>query len=168
MTYQYRIFPQRRGAFACTCQDDLAWNLKTQTERKNMNQRMRKCLALGMLALGIFTTRLMAEASVFVDLGTANVGSGLTCYSGVDGNNMPANVGGVDCRTSVNPVTDPYFYFGVDDSFVYGGNHRDVYVTVQYFDSGTDWITLQYDSLLGGAYKNAAFLFRQNTGTWKS
>lgn len=48
------------------------------------------------------------------------------------------------------------------------GNRSDVYVTIHYFDNGTGWLTLQYDSIANGAYKTAQFLNRQNSLTWKS
>lgn len=102
---------------------------------------------------------------VAVTYGTANIQNGIISYSGGDGVNQPATIGGLNCRQSLNSA---YFYCGVDNNFAYAGNKTDLYVTIHYYDNGTSLLRLEYDSTGGGAYKSAGQFNRANTNTWKA
>ena len=90
----------------------------------------------------------------------------LTSFNGGDGSNLPANVGGLDCRQ--NAAGSAYFYFGIDEAWALTGNRQDLYVTIHYFDNGTGWLRLEYDSTGGGAYKQTPIFNRKNSNTWKA
>jgi hypothetical protein len=66
----------------------------------------------------------------------------------------------------VNPAQDFYFYFGVDDFFIFSGDEPDLFITIDYYDVGTAALTLQYDAA-SAIYKDGGSVSRTNTNTWK-
>jgi len=106
---------------------------------------------------------------VWVDLGTADDEHGLNRPSSdpADGTNQPYNIGGKNCRKNVDPNSDYYMYFQIDDSYALEGNRPEVYVTCQYYDQGPGTIQLQYDGT-GSAYTHAASVTLGGTNTWQS
>lgn len=59
-----------------------------------------------------------------------------------------------------------YFYFNVDDAYLYDNLDQDVFVTVEYYDSGSGSMKLQYDSQ-SASFKDAPEFTYTNTNTWK-
>ena len=115
---------------------------------------------------------------VWIDLGKENRGHLLTLGpNDVDGITEPDVKAGVDCRKLPYPFSGKghnHMYFDIDDSFLWGGS-REVWIVMEYFDSGTA-INCQYDGNgpgpVNGAFRGAADgAFRKlqlkNTGTWK-
>jgi len=89
-----------------------------------------------------------------------------------DGNTQIVNVGGMLCRENVTLNHDYHFYFSVDDSVIFQGNHPELDITIHYYDSGTGLLKLQYDSsdtapFPDDVYKSAGTVNLTNTGTWQ-
>jgi uncharacterized repeat protein (TIGR02543 family) len=76
-------------------------------------------------------------------------------------------VGGHGSAHPVNTSTPAsyYLYLDVADVFLHAAA-SEVWVTVEYFDGGTDGWQLEYDGT-GGAYSAVASVSLQNTGQWK-
>ena len=110
---------------------------------------------------------------VTIDLGSPDVANGITHPQDGDGDTTPVTIGGRTCRQNTNPgAGDYYFYFGVNDAFAFQGSKPDVYIIIEYFDTGTSTITLQYDSSTGTGlpayYRVGGSVTLTNTNTWKS
>ncbi|MCA8950366.1 MAG: hypothetical protein KDE27_12745 [Planctomycetes bacterium] len=107
-------------------------------------------------------TAALAQISdlMTVDLGTNDVSNGVTLTN--PGTAAPATVGGVDCRLSSSSLD-----FDVDDTWAFDGERRNLFVTVEYFDQGTDALTLVYDSMDGVVAKDGVTIERTNTNAWR-
>ncbi|MHC4799899.1 MAG: PKD domain-containing protein, partial [Planctomycetota bacterium] len=122
----------------------------------------------------IYAKEVEVADFVWIDLGTTDDEHGL--YRSTDqgdGDTITANIGGRDCRTNEDPASDFYMYYNVDDNWAYQGNLTDVYVTIEYYDTGTGIMKLQYDStdpapFPDDMYKNTGDLILTGTDTWKS
>jgi hypothetical protein len=97
--------------------------------------------------------------------------NGMTDPQNADGDTTPVTIGGRSCRQNVNTNVDFYFYFGVSDSFAFQGNKPDLYISVDYYDTGTGSIGLQYDSNTGNTvdaiYKDGGSVALTGSNTWK-
>lgn len=105
--------------------------------------------------------------AVSVDLGTTNVEDGMTHISGGDGNTSPATIGGHYCRTNATPGADSYMYFNVADTYAYQGSKPFLDITVEYYDTGTGYLALNYDSL-SSAWTDGSSVTLTNSNTWKT
>ncbi|PYI81604.1 MAG: hypothetical protein DME26_19720 [Verrucomicrobia bacterium] len=94
-------------------------------------------------------TAVAAPLEVSIDQGSPDILNGMTHPQNADGNTAAATIGGRSCRQNVNTSVDLYFYFGVSDAFAFQANKPDLYVSVDYFDTGTGSLSLQYDSNTG-------------------
>jgi hypothetical protein len=110
-----------------------------------------------------------AGASICATLGTRNVSNGLSQYETPgDGATTPVTVDGRDARETVQRVPgDLNMYFKVDDRLAVNGTFTTTF-DVDYYDSGTDTWTLQYDAQGGSAYQSAGVITRTGTNTWKT
>jgi hypothetical protein len=108
---------------------------------------------------------------VSIALGSPDVPKGITHLQNGDGNTTGAAIGGRSCRQNVNPSVDLYFYFNVSDTFAYLGSLPDLYLVVEYYDTGTGSLDLQYDSNTGSTlpafYKNGGSVALTGSNTWK-
>ncbi len=108
---------------------------------------------------------------VWIDLGSPDPLSGMTHPQNADGNTTAAAIGGRACRRNVNPNVDLYFYFGVSDTFAFAGSTPDLYVVVDYFDTATGSLALEYDSSTGSTlpafYKDGGGVTLRGSNTWK-
>jgi len=115
---------------------------------------------------------LLPSTEVTIDLGSPDVSSGLTNPQVGDGDTTPATIGGRTGRRNLNPAEDFYFYFAVNDAYAYQANNQDQYIIIDYYDTGTSTLTLEYDSNTGNTlpafYKNGGSVTLTNTNTWKS
>jgi hypothetical protein len=88
-----------------------------------------------------------------------------------DGDTIVANAGAHTCRRNAVAGNDKYMYFAVDDSFAFEGSRPDVCVIVDFYDTGSGSLTLQYDSNTGtdlaAKYKSGGSVSLVNTETWK-
>jgi autotransporter-associated beta strand protein len=85
------------------------------------------------------------EAST--DLGAADLTNSLTRAQVGDGDTVVETVAGRECRGNLDPATDRYMYFKVDDSFAFEMENGDVTIEVEYYDiTGNTVLGLQYDS----------------------
>ena len=100
-----------------------------------------------------------------VDLGTKDDAQGITLVQYPQGNTVPANVGGINCRKSAS-AQDQYFYFDIVDTFVNMAKPDKAYLRVDYYDS-TGTIQPQYDGLKG-EYAGAEPVKLQGTNSWKA
>lgn len=105
-----------------------------------------------------------------MDLGTTNIGNGMSCVNAGDGANQAVTIGGLNCRQ--NSAGSSYFYFTTNWPFGFMGNRPELYITVHYYDNGTGPISLEYDSQqfgeqYAGAYHSVGLFYRTNTNTWK-
>src|SRR5262249_40404752 len=117
------------------------------------------------------TGRCEVPPPVRYNLGSPDVAERMTHPQVGDGNTTANTIGGRTGKMNVNPGVDQYFYFAVNDSYAFNGNNEDQYITVDYYDSGTGLLLLQYDavdSVTGGPYKDGPSVNLTNTNTWKS
>ncbi|MGB2870155.1 MAG: sugar-binding protein [Bacteroidota bacterium] len=108
----------------------------------------------------------VALADLWLDLGDST-GIGIReMYPGSDGLREGANVGGNACK--VNAVGAGYMYFSVADSIIYNGNHREVFLTTEYYDTAsTAAVALNYEGM-GNLWSNAeGNAFVLGTNQWK-
>jgi hypothetical protein len=102
-----------------------------------------------------------------VDLGTTDVSNGLVDHPAEgDGTTTPTIIGGRDCRTNVDPNSDPYAYFAVDDALVFEGSLQTLTVAFDYFDSGTGDLHLDYDGT-SSEWTTVPGVTLTDTNTWK-
>jgi hypothetical protein len=128
---------------------------------------------------GITVTKKLkadSEKQVSVKLGDLVVSEGITARPG-DGPPSGLRTGTLDSKSywQTNQTvssSDPgqnvlYFYFNVDDNYLYQNNNQDVFITVEYYDRGNGSIALQYDAE-SEAFKGAPLYTYKNTNTWKT
>src|SRR5439155_15495846 len=112
-----------------------------------------------------------ALLEVSIDLGSPDILNGMTHPQNADGNTSAVTIGGRSCRQNVNPSVDLYFYFGVSDSFAFQASKTNLYIVVDYFDTGSGSLSLQYDSNAGtnlpNFYKSGGSVALTGSGTWK-
>ena len=113
------------------------------------------------------TKTVQVKDGVSINLGNTNINNNLTCATGGDGDNTGTTIGGVECRYNTNPNEDYYFYFKVSDSWAYQGSKPDVYIKLNYYDTGGGAITLQYDAT-SDPFKNGGSVTLGSTNTWRT
>ena len=106
------------------------------------------------------------NTTVTTNLGTTDITLGLNRLVNNDGDTTPVTIGGRDARKNLDPSSDYYFYFNAHDYFAYQGNKPDVYISIDYYDTGTGSLTLQYDAA-SNAYKSGGSVALTGTNTWK-
>ena len=106
--------------------------------------------------------------AIGIDMATTNIEDALSLVTVSDGDTTGQTKNGHYCRKNVNSANDYYFYFNVYDGYAYQGSKPDVYITLDYFDTGGGSISLQYDSISGGAYKSGTSVTVGSTNTWKT
>jgi len=109
------------------------------------------------------------DSPVRIDLGLPDVSNGMASPQNSDGDTLPVDIGGSNCRRNADPGGTPpdrYFYFAVDDSFAYQGNNTDLFVTIRYYDSGSGSLALQHDGA-SAAYSDGGSVALSGDGTWK-
>ncbi|MHC4799114.1 MAG: hypothetical protein ACYTF1_20970, partial [Planctomycetota bacterium] len=89
-----------------------------------------------------------------------------------DGDTKIVSVGLRLCRKNVTLDSDYHFYFKVDDSVIYQGNHPELYITIDYYDTGSGFLKLQYDSsdpapFPDDIYKDGGRVTLSNANIWK-
>ncbi|UCD29772.1 MAG: PKD domain-containing protein, partial [Planctomycetota bacterium] len=104
--------------------------------------------------------------TISVDLNNPDVEDHVTHLQTTDGDTEPVTIGNRSCRKNVTPGQDNYFYFGVDDSLVYQGNRPNIYVMIDFYDTGSGSLALQYDAS-GGTYTDGGSVELRGTDTWK-
>lgn len=121
---------------------------------------------------GVFGDGMGPTNEVSIDLGSPDVTNCMTHVPNADGDTQPVSIGGRSCRRNLDPSEDFYFYFGVCDSFAYQGSKLDLYIIIEYYDTGTSTLALDYDSNTGtgieACYRNGGSVTLTNTNTWKS
>ena len=118
-----------------------------------------------------YLENLWQEASVAVDMGVADDEQWLRRVETDGGNTQSVTIEGRDARRNADPSGDAYFYFDVDNLLVYQGNRPQLYITLDYYDTGTGSLTLQYDSNTGDGpsaiYKDGGSVTLTGTNTWR-
>jgi len=106
---------------------------------------------------------------VSYDLGDPDIPDGMTHPQPGDGNTIAATIGGRECKKNEIPGSDDYFYFGIN--YLYEGTQPEAYITIDYYDTGTGALQLQYDSDTGddtaAKYKDGGSVTLTNSDTWK-
>ncbi|UCD28418.1 MAG: DUF5060 domain-containing protein [Planctomycetota bacterium] len=102
-----------------------------------------------------------------VDLGRIDIEKGLFRVTNSDGNTIAVHQGDKICRRNKDVDVDFYVYFNVAGSYAYQGSRSEVYIMVDYFDTGTGALTMEYDAVGGDAYKNSGSVILGNTNAWK-
>ncbi|MGQ9523494.1 MAG: sugar-binding protein [Armatimonadota bacterium] len=110
---------------------------------------MRNTVLAVALLLGICSLPVLAQDEVSIILGQTNKESGITLVQPEEGATTVVTKGGSECRSTVPPAgkTGGYMYFAVDKAFAFEGSVTDLYVTVEYYDEGTDQFRLEYDAV---------------------
>jgi len=110
-------------------------------------------------------------SSITIDMGATDDDQWLKRVQADDGNTVPVAIGGRDARRNQDPGGDHYFYFDVNDLLVYEGNRSELYITLDYYDTGSGSLTLQYDSDTGSdpsaIYKEGGCVTLTGTDTWR-
>lgn len=122
------------------------------------------------------TPKVVENEQVSIALGETPVPSGITAKPG-DGSAVHLQTGTVAGKSywktnqSISSTDHGanilYFYFDVDDDYLFDNADQDVYVTVEYFDSGSGSMKLQYDAR-SAEFKDAPEFSYRNTNTWKT
>lgn len=123
-------------------------------------------------ALAPATSTFTGGNVVSCDLGVKNIDNGMseTTPFLADGNTAGDSSLGREHRYNKNSIDgNIYFYFKVDDSFIYQGNYKNVTVNFDYYDdTGSILIKLQYDSV-DSAYKDyPTTITTGGTKNWKT
>ncbi len=90
-----------------------------------------------------------------------------------DGDTLVVTIGGRLARRNVDTTSDPHFYFAVADLFAWQGSRPDMYITIEYYDTGSGKLELQYDSadpngLPYPHYKSAGSVSLTGTNKWRN
>jgi hypothetical protein len=103
-----------------------------------------------------------------IDLGRIDKEDRLYRVPNEDGDTLVINQAGRYCRTNktLGAGGDGYMYFNVVGSSAYQGNHSDVDIVIEFLDSGTALLRLQYDGS-GGSYSDGGNVTLTNTNTWR-
>jgi hypothetical protein len=115
------------------------------------------------------------RSTVSTTLGHDDTIDGLRQLRGVgDGPTREDTLGGKECLSMTsNGSPTRYMYFNVNNEFIYA-RPAEVEVTVEYFNNGTGWFALEYDSSdfsagpLEGRFKMTPQLRLSNNNTWKT
>jgi chitodextrinase len=102
----------------------------------------------------------------YIDLGTTDACAAITHPMPSDGDTIAASIGGRDCRRNLVAGSDNYFYFQVDDGYAYQGSKPNLDITIDYYDTGTGSLVLQYDAA-SASYKSGTSVTLTGSNTWK-
>lgn len=102
----------------------------------------------------------------YIDLGTTDACAAITHVMPSDGDTTAVTVGGRDCRRNLTDGSDNYMYFQVNDGYAYQGSKTKLDITIDYYDTGTGSLTLQYDST-STAYASGGSVALTGSNTWK-
>ncbi|MHC4443436.1 MAG: sulfatase family protein [Planctomycetota bacterium] len=111
-----------------------------------------------------------------IDLGTEDDPNGLYLVDVSDGNTEAVNIGGRDAKKNLDPSDpvspDNYMYFAIHDSVTFEGDQPDAYIVIDYYDTGTGTLQLQYDSsdpapFPDDKYKTGGLITLTDSNTWK-
>ena len=110
---------------------------------------MRARILATALLLGFWSLPALAQDEVSIILGETNKESGITLVEPEGGATTVVTKGGSQARSTQPPAgkTGGYMCFVVDKAFAFEGSVPDLYVTVEYFDEGTDQFRLEYDAV---------------------
>lgn len=114
-----------------------------------------------------------ARGAAWVALGETNEENGLRLVETAPSGASKFEVaGGRPCRRTDRASRIYFLYFNVDDAYVNGGVNC-LTVTIEYYDTGKEFIRLEYDSADehardNGVFKSAGFVRKTNTNTWKT
>jgi len=138
---------------------------------------VRNCLFILVVLASFFMPAgaradLEVQHQLHIDLGEDTV-DGLTHLQLTDGHTQVDSKGNRSCRRNVDSATDLHFYFAADDGAAFAGSNPVVEISVEYFDTGTGTIGLQYDStdtapFPDDIYKLAGSISLANTNQWKA
>jgi hypothetical protein len=121
---------------------------------------------------GVFSDGGAPLTEVSVDLGAADLERGLRRLQNPDGDTVAAVAAGRDSRRNLDPAEDLYIYFGVSDAYAYQGNKPALSIRVEYLDTGSGFLELQYDSSTGtglqAQYRSGGRVQLAGTGAWRA
>ncbi len=106
-----------------------------------------------------------------VDLGSPDVPDGLSVIGNnptFDGNTVPAEIGGRSCRRNLDTAKDGYIFFAIDNARAHAGNQPNVDIVIEYYDTGTGSLALQYDAGTGNEYADGGSVAMLNDNQWKT
>jgi hypothetical protein len=108
-----------------------------------------------------------------IDLDATNIENGLVqkTQPGGDGDTEHVYIERRNARRTVDPCSDYYMYFDVNDSYAYEGNNQDIYIEIYYYDTDGGLIGLEYDSDTGddtaAKHKSGGIITIENENIWK-
>jgi len=102
----------------------------------------------------------------YIDLGSPEPAEGMNLVTVGDGDTIVDNIGGRSCRRNVDPESDYYCYFNIDDDLAYQGGSAEAYITIDYYDTDAGSLRLQYDAA-GGNYTTGGFVTLTGSNIWK-
>lgn len=109
------------------------------------------------------------SSEVSIDLGSPDMANGLTNPQPPEGDTTPINHWGRNCRRNVDPSGSPAdaaFYFAVSDAFAFQGSKTDLYINIDYYDTGSGALELLYDAA-GSAQQSGGSVPLTGSNTWK-
>jgi len=87
-----------------------------------------------------------------------------------DGTTTTDTVAGVSCRRNVDPNTDFFMHFALDDGFAFQGSQHELCIAIDYYDTGGGSLNMQYDSDTGddipAQYKTGGSVNLNGTNKW--
>jgi hypothetical protein len=113
-----------------------------------------------------YTAANPAPQMISINLSTTDIEDDITRVEVGDGDSVDTTQASRRCRKNVDPNSDYYIYFAVDDGFAYQGDRSTVTVLVDYYDGGAGSVMLQYDSA-SGPYTSAGSVAVAGVNTWK-
>jgi hypothetical protein len=113
-----------------------------------MKLTLFRCAVLCVLASNTPWGQALAQDSVSITLGATNVQNGLFLKAADGGATTVVTAGGSSARSTAPPAgqTGQFMYFATDPAFANNGSVSNLWVTVEYFDQGTDAFRLEYDA----------------------
>lgn len=105
-------------------------------------------------------------ADLWIDIGDSTGYGIMERFPGSDGLRSPAVAGGVKCKK--NDPGAGYMYFAVADSLIFNGNHRELFLAVEYYDTtSTAAVALNYDGVTTQWSNGEGNAFILGTSQWK-
>ncbi len=113
-----------------------------------MKLKLFRCAVLCVLASSTPWSQAFAQDSVSITLGANNVQNGLTLKTPDGGATTAVTAGGSAARSTAPPAgqAGQFIYFATTPAFANNGSASNLWVTVEYFDEGTDAFRLEYDA----------------------
>ncbi|MHC4672090.1 MAG: PKD domain-containing protein [Planctomycetota bacterium] len=135
------------------------WRVDTVTDNGTIDGDLWNFTTANVLGPPLFQT-------VNIELYEKSIENGISHKMPGDGETAPAIIGNRKCRKNKEGDNDRYMYFGISKEYAYQGNRPEQYITIDYYDTGTENLVLIYDAEKS-KYKEDKELEFTGSNTWK-